>query len=579
MKKVPLLLLCALLSLSLRAGDTLVVPRERVGTPLLFGSRIVEVNRPKGKVFAAGQRNPKPVLARFVLRDSTLVLVPEERQRKGKTHPREFRIIEETAAGYRIDLLPNFSTYPEEISAVPPKMLGGKAIGYKIISSGTTGKYLHITGSYSYEGGLELTACCYLIYLRRFPMAGRYPDSDKVGYTRTGGRRVDTMPALRWDLSGGRKLVFYADRRFPDEWFPYIREGVEDWNKAFDAIGLCNVLEVRHEPDGDFDRNDPLVNMIRWMDVEESNAKGDVLFDPRSGEILQADILWWKNVTDLMCGWRYVQTGAADPAARATEYPIEILGPMIRHAVCHEMGHALGLSHNMGASWAYPADSLRSVSFTRKYGTSASVMDYARYNHLATAADVAAGVNLLPPRLGPYDYYAIAAGYGKAEPDEAGDYCYYAPFISAAISPDPSAQAETLGNDLLRSSSAGLANCRALLELDGLTPERLTLIKKYYYNYIWLSLSNIGGITCGQPATRKVCYKTLEFVLSALAEAPEAIYDIKQEERILRELDGNFLPERIEKNLGGAELKRYMRRLEKLKKKYHKIFIIHQNYV
>jgi hypothetical protein len=194
-------------------------------------------------------------------------------------------------------------------------------------------------------------------------------------------------------------------------------------------------------------------------------------------------------------------------------------------------------------------------------------MDYARYNHLATAADVAAGVSLLPPRLGPYDLYAIACGYGATEP-EPGEYCYYAPAISAAISPDPSAQAETLGDDLLASSAAGLRNCRALLALDGLDAERLLLLKKQYYRYIWLSLSNVGGMANGEPVPQKIQRETLEFVFKGLAEVPQEFADGKEEERILKELSGNFLPERVEKTCGKKALKRYNRQLGKLRKRY-----------
>ena len=316
------------------------------------------------------------------------------------------------------------------------------------------------------------------------------------------------------------------------------------------------------------ERYSPLVNMVRYMDVDEANAKGDVLCDPRSGEILSGDILWWRNVVELLQDWRYLQTGAADPVARQAELPIEVLGPMIRHAVCHEMGHVLGLCHNMGGSYAYPADSLRSVSFTRHYGTTASVMDYARYNHFATASDVAAGVALLPPRLGPYDYYAIALGYG--DPDApAGEFCYYAPSIHAAISPDPSSQAESLGDNLLRSSEAGLRNCRLLLGLDGRDERRTALLQKQYYRYISLSLSNLGGKVAGVPVDWKTQKRTLRFVQEALKKVPAELADPEKEQAILDELSGNFLPVRVKENGGEKMLKRYLRKVERLKKTIH----------
>jgi hypothetical protein len=552
----------------LTAITALYVPKDKLDTPVLYGSRIVEVNRPHGKVFAPGQRNPRPQVMKFVRQDSCLVLVPDlpPRGRRMDVRPVVFPIVEETADAFAIGLDPHFATYPEEISAIPPKMLPGPAVSHDLTCPPPSRDYLQVNGHYVYRDGLEVSIAVYLLWLREKPLPPIDLDPRKVGYNHVEGRFPDGR-FQRWDLTGGRTVDFYVDKAFPQEWYPYIREGIEDWNQAFRALGLGDVLRVHPEPEG-LDTASPLVNMVRYMDVEESNAKGDVLIDPRSGEILQGDILWWKNVADLIRGWRYVQTGAADPEARQEDYPLEMLGPMIRHAVCHEMGHVLGLNHNMGASWAYPADSLRDVRFTRRYGTTASVMDYARYNHLATAKDVKAGVSLLPPRLGPYDYYAIACGYGSDPHLEPGPYCYYAPMISAAISPDPSAQPESLGDDLLRSSRAGVDNCRALLTLDGLTPERQELLKKYYYRYISLVLSNIGGLTQGQPVSRKVRRKTLSFVVEALARVPAELSDPVQERAILGELTGNFLPKRLLETAGQKELDDYYRHLRRLQKKH-----------
>ena len=552
----------------LTALTVLSVPKDKVGAPVLFGSRIVEVNRPRGKVFAPGQRNPLPQVMLFQRQDSCLVLVPELPPRGPRRGPEPvvFRIVEETADAFSIALEPYFSTYPEEISAIPPRMLPGPAVEHEVWCPSPSPAYLQVNGRYRYQDGLEVLTACYFLWLREKPLPPIDLDLTKVGYNFVEGRRPDGR-FLRWDLTGGRTLDFYVDKAFPAEWYPYIQEGIEDWNKAFQAIGFGNVLRVHPEPE-DLDTTSPLVNMVRYMDVEESNAKGDVLIDPRSGEILQGDILWWKNVVDRIKGWRYVQTGVADPAARQLDLPTDILGPLIRHAVCHEMGHVLGLSHNMGASWAYPADSLRDAAFTRRYGTTASVMDYARYNHLATAADIQAGVALLPPRLGPYDYYAIACGYGPEPNLEPGPYCYFAPFITAAIPPDPSAQPESLGDDLLRSSRTGVDNCRALLALDGLTPARHALLKKYYYRYLSLALSNIGGSTQGVPVTRKVRRQTLSFVMDALAQAPASLKDPVLEKNILDELVGNFLPERLVETVGQKELDNYYRHLRRLERKY-----------
>ena len=571
------------------AGEPSVwIPREKLGKPLLFGSRIVHVNRAYGKVFSDGQRNPRPLLVGFETDTASqhLRLVPLRHEtadgmrmrgegggrRRHAFVPVRFPILEERPEGYRIDLSEYFSTYPEAISAIPPKILDGRAEEHEITEISETSGYLQVTGRYRYASGLDVTAACYLIYLKEQPMRPRTVNSERVGYNsvefrpRRGGRNGFSQ---RWDLSGGRKIRFYVDRRFPAEWYPYIREGIEDWNRCFEKIGLGSVLEVFPEPENpDRTFNGPLVNRVRFMDVDEANAKGDVMLDPRSGEILQGDILWWRDVVSLMCDWRYVQTGAADPQARLEEYPVSMLGPMIRHAVCHETGHVLGLGHNMGASWAYPSDSLHSVTFTRQYGTCASVMDYARYNHLATPSEVTAGVSLLPPRTGPYDEYAIACGYGDDPDPEPGPYCYFAPFISAAISPDPSSQAESLGDDLLRSCRAGVSNCCTLLYLDGLTPKREKLLRRYYYRYISLALSDIGGITSGQPVGRRNRNQALAFIMQALAEAPAPLFDAMLQQNILDELVGNFLPERVYRNEGERGLKQYYGQLKKLHRKY-----------
>lgn len=569
MKKAAVIGLLLLFPLLAGGQALLRIPAHGLDAPVLLGSRIVDVSQSWGKVFAPGQRNPFPQLMRLEVKGGEVVLLPADvspeprpggRQRQAA--PLHFPLVETLPDGSLVvDVQESFSSYPASVSAIPPKMLEQTSqVEGEILSVNETPEYLQVTGKYAYASGLEVTTAIYLLFLPREPM----PVRRVAGYNsaQQRGPRRDA-PSQRWDLSRRDSIVFYVDKAFPEAWFPYIREGVEDWNRAFGR----KVLSARPEPEG-LDRHSPLVNMVRYMDVEEANAKGDVLCDPRSGEILQGDILWWKNVVSLNMLWRYAQTGAADPVARQPEYPLEVLGPMIRYAVCHEMGHVLGLGHNMGASWSYPTDSLRSPSFTRKYGTTASVMDYARYNHLATAADVQAGVNLLPPRLGPYDYYAIACGYGADVP-EPGEYCYYAPPVSAAISPDPSAQAETLGSDLLASSAAGLRNCCALLELDGLDNERLKFLKKQYYRYIWLSLSNFGGSVQGVPVPWETYEKTFSFVQKGLLEVPAALKDREQEQRILEELWGNFLPERVYMALGEKAFRRYEKKVNKLKKKYN----------
>jgi len=579
-----LVAVCILLaSLPAQAGREVLwhLPKDRLGQPVLFGSRVVDVNRPMGKVFAPGQRNANPVLMAFERDTTGVFLMPRNYQpyigsrsrwKYFHVHAAYFPIVEESADTLTLDISRYFYRYPHQISVIPPNILREEIKEINTcLGTVETPDYMEVTYNYVYESGLDVTAACYVLFLPKEPMESWRVNPERAGYNsidiadKEGWRHPSSQ---RWNLQRNPHIVFYVDKAFPDEWFPYIKEGLEDWNKAFEAIGYKDVIKVYPEPrDSSIDRHSPLINMVRYMDVAESNAKGDVLCDPRTGEILHGDILWWKNVKDLMENWRYAQTGAADPEARKEKYSMEMFGPMIRYSVCHEMGHVLGLSHNMGGSWSYPADSLHSPSFTRKYGTTASVMDYARYNHLATAADVKAGVSLLPPRLGPYDYYAIALGYAPGQA-RYNQYCYYASPVSAAISPDPSSQTESLSGDLLASSAAGLRNCSLLLELDGLTPARRNLLRRQYYRYITLSLSNLGGAVKGKPVSARIQRQTLEFVIKSLEDVPPQIRDASREQHVLDELVGRFLPGRVYKTRGAMGLRAYYRQLRQLRDKY-----------
>ncbi|MDD5950691.1 MAG: zinc-dependent metalloprotease [Bacteroidales bacterium] len=579
MRKLALTLLYTLLATGIAAAQELHIPKTMLGRDCLFGSRLVKVNRESGKAFSNGQMKEQPLLVSFGIENDTLLII----RQKGYTDAQgvswktrvaneklfELGILSDEGDALRVDATSLLRTYPLAVTVITPKELKGDATCSELLQAVEDEELLSVLMDYSYSDGLEAEVLLFFLALKDEPEALRRLDEKKIGYNSLeyrdiGGNKV--QKAQRWLLADGRKIRFYVDRAFPAAWFKYIKEGIEDWNKAFEAVGLGSVLEVLPEPQG-LDRNSPLVNMVRFIPGKEANAKGQVLVDPRSGEILQADIFWWEGVTGLLKDWRYIQTGASDPDARLLDYPLEMFGPMIRHAVCHEAGHVLGLSHNMGASFAYTPEQLRDRDFTAVYGTSASVMDYARYNHIASAEDVRNGVNLLPPRIGPYDMYAIAEGYSESGAIP-GEYCFFSPFISAAISPDPSSQSESLSNDLLYSSARGLENCRDLLCLDGLNDERKDLIKKYYYRYIHLTLANIGGSVHGMPVPMRLQRATVDFVLKNLENVPAEIRDAEEEKRILGELNGNFLPKRIAENHGHGQRGRYQQRLER--NKYYK---------
>ena len=302
-------------------------------------------------------------------------------------------------------------------------------------------------------------------YLERWNIAPRDEDLEK--YKR--GELVE--PA--------KQIVYYVDPAFPDKWRPYIKAGIEDWQKAFEAIGFKNAIVARDYPDDpQFNPDDIRNTCIVYSSTNVANAMGPSWTDPRSGEILQASVYFFHNVIELVHNWRFVQTAAVDPKARAEVYDTETMGPMLRYVIAHEVGHTLGLMHNMRGSYAYPVDSLRSPSFTEKYGTTASIMDYARNNYVAQPGD---GVTqLLPPHLGLYDYYAIKWAYqpifeAKTPEEEvpvlnrwidekADDpiYIYGEQAIFGAT--DPASQTESLGDDAMKATEYGIRNLKIVVD-------------------------------------------------------------------------------------------------------------------
>ncbi|HAF77929.1 MAG TPA: zinc-dependent metalloprotease, partial [Maribacter sp.] len=208
-----------------------------------------------------------------------------------------------------------------------------------------------------------------------------------------------------------KQIVYYVDRATPRKWVPFIKQGIEDWQTAFEAAGFKNAIIAKEPPtveeDPEWSPEDVRYSVVRYLASPIPNANGPHVSDPRSGEILESDINWYHNVMTLLRNWYFVQTAAINPAARGVSFDDEVMGRLIRFVSSHEVGHTLGLPHNMGSSVAYPVDSLRSKTFTKKYGTAPSIMDYARFNYIAQPGDE--GVALMPD-IGVYDKYAIQWG-------------------------------------------------------------------------------------------------------------------------------------------------------------------------
>lgn len=385
------------------------------------------------------------------------------------------------------------------------------------------------------------------------------------GYVLASRWRLELSDTTAW--LGGKTvtvknpIVWYVDNTFPESWKEPIRKGVLAWNAAFEAIGLKDVMQVRdfptQEEDPEFDPDNLRYSCLRYVPDATMNARGPSWTDPVTGEILNASVLVYNDVIKLINNWRFVQTAQVDESVRAIKMPQEIIDESLVYVISHEIGHTLGLMHNMGASSAYPTESLRDKAFTAEYGTTPSIMDYARFNYVAQPSDK--GVKLVPPSLGVYDKYAIRwlytpvigakdiwDEYHQAEKildEKAGDpmYRYGAQQVSGYASYgvyDPSSRSEDLGDNPIKSSSYGISNLKYILpkmnewigaeDADFSHRQDLyTQLVAQYNRYIGHVLSQVGGIYLNYvkegfnqkpavPVARDVQKTSLKWVISQL---------------------------------------------------------------
>ena len=293
----------------------------------------------------------------------------------------------------------------------------------------------------------------------------------------------DTAAFRRGELVEPVKpITFWIDNNFPEWWKPYITQAVLQWNEVFERIGFKQAVRALPFPedDPDFDPENIRYNCIRYAPVSVQNAMGPSWTDPRSGEIINASVWVYHDVIKLLSVWMFVQTAQADPEVRCTDIPREILGDALTYVIRHEVGHTLGLMHNMSASTCFSVEQLRDPAFSQQHGTTTSIMDYARFNYVAAPGDKERGVRLTPPKFGENDYWAIRWGYtpvfDAANFEEETRITTRWITDSVAFSPvyrygkqqmglffDPRCQVEDLSNDVFAASEAGVQNLKYIL--------------------------------------------------------------------------------------------------------------------
>ena len=369
-----------------------------------------------------------------------------------------------------------------------------------------------------------------MVRLPESPMMPRLYD-DRVGYFsirqydygREEHRAQQRRFITRWRLEKKdpaaemsepvKPIVYYVDPATPAKWVPWIKRGIEDWQRAFEAAGFRNAILAREAPspaeDPDWSAEDARYSVVRWLPSTIENASGPHVHDPRTGEILESDIQFYHNVQNLLRDWYWVQVGALDPRARRLPLPDSLMGRLIQYVTAHEVGHTLGFQHNMKASSTYPLDSIRSASFLRRMGGhTPTLMDYSRFNYVAQPED-SIPLDRLIPDIGPYDKFATMWGYrpipDAKTPDEERPTLdrwarmqdtipWYRFSTSGSGSADPGQLTEAVGDaDAVRATQLGLRNIQRLVPM--LIPATRDTLGNYS------DLAELYGRLLGQWAT------------------------------------------------------------------------------
>ncbi len=317
-----------------------------------------------------------------------------------------------------------------------------------------------------------------------------------------------------------KPIIYYIDPATPKKWRPYLIQGINDWQVAFEKAGFKNAIMGKEWPENDstMSLEDARFSVIRYFASDIANAYGPNVHDPRSGEIIESHIGWYHNVMSLVHDWYFVQTAAVDPDARKMKFDDNLMGNLIRFVSSHEVGHTLGLRHNMGSSSKTPVEKLRDKAWVEANGHTASIMDYARFNYVAQPEDNISKAGLFP-RIGDYDKWAIEWGYGFGANSEEEDSkqrnklynermaqnprVWFGTYEYGNMS-DPRTQSEDLGDNSMKASEYGIKNLKRIVpnliewtKEEGNKYENLRQmygqVVGQYNRYINHVIRNIGG--------------------------------------------------------------------------------------
>jgi hypothetical protein len=390
---------------------------------------------------------------------------------------------------YKVSALDNTRSYIDTIKSFPTNIEARTLKTFRAAETPTDNTISALT--------FELNTS--MLLLPKTPMKARLMDK-RVGFFGqsqtdygTGAQKAEATAYIhRWRLEPKdeaayargelvepkKQIVYYIDPATPKKWVPYLIDGINDWNKAFESAGFKNAIVGKVAPtakeDPEFSTEDARYSVVRYFASDVQNAYGPHISDPRTGEILESHVGWYHNVMSLLRNWFFIQTAAVNPNVRNPAFTDKQMGELIRFVSSHEIGHTLGLPHNFGSSYAYKVDSLRSKAFTDKHGTAPSIMDYARFNYIAQPGD---NVTHLYPQIGEYDLWSVKWGYSyfpgnktaKQEKEildtwtkkNAGNPLYY--FGRQGTSIDPRLQNEDLGDNAMKASTYGIANLKRIL--------------------------------------------------------------------------------------------------------------------